>query len=161
MKIRLFLFLTLITSLLPAREPLEPTGHVLTIQGTRFLLDEKPLPLTGISFFNALYNPEFNRDSTTRRHWLRKFQLYGVNMIRVFAQWDNRTGFVDTGPDRSLYSHDGTLQPMHLATLQDILADTDALGMVVELVLFANESRAEGTLLGPGHQDQAVAAVTA
>ena len=157
MKVRLLLCLTLLPSLLPAAEPVEPAGHRLTIQDTRFFLDGRPFPLAGVSFFNAIYNPEFNRDSSMRRHWLAKFQRYGVNLIRVWAQWDNSNGFVDAGPDRTLYSPEGTLHPAHVATLQAILADTDALGMVVELVLFANESRVEGLLLEPAQQDQAVA----
>ncbi len=152
--------LPLLTPLLSATEPAAPAGHVLAIQGTRFLLDGQPFPLTGVSFFNAIYNPEFNRDATTRRQWLAKFQRYGVNMIRVWAQWDNRNGFVDAGPDRTLYTPEGALQAAHVATLRAILADADALGMVVELAVFANESRADGILLEPDAQDQAVATLT-
>ena len=34
----------------------------LTISGTGLLLDEKPYCLQGLSFFNALFNPDFNAD---------------------------------------------------------------------------------------------------
>ena len=50
----------------------------MTISGTRFLLDSKAFPYTGISFFNAIYNPAFNRSSGDRVVWLRKFQKYGA-----------------------------------------------------------------------------------
>ncbi len=160
MKTRLLFCLTLLISLLPAAEPAAPGGHAITIQGTRFLLDGQPFPLTGVSFFNAIYNPEFNRDTATRRQWLAKFQKYGVNMIRAWAQWDNPNGFVDAGPDRTLFTAQGTLHAPHVATLRAILADADALGMVVELALFANESRAAGIVLEPAAQDRAVAALT-
>ncbi len=161
MKIRLLLCLTALVSLLPAAEPAPSAGHVISIKGTRFLLNGEPFPLTGVSFFNAIYNPEFNRDSATRRQWLAKFQKYGVNLIRVWAQWDNRNGFVDAGPDCTLYLSDGTLRADHVATLRAIIADADALGMVVELALFANESRADDILLKADEQDRSVAALTA
>lgn len=161
MKILSFVCLLVLASLLPAAEPTAPAGHVLTIKGTRFFLDDQPFPLTGVSFFNAIYNPEFNRDSATRRQWLAKFQKYGVNLIRVWAQWDNRNGFVDTGPDCTLYVSDGTLRAAHVAILRAIVTDADALGMAVELVLFANESRADDILLKSAEQDRSVAALTA
>ncbi len=39
-----------------------PATRVLTIAGTRLLLDDQPFPFQGLSFFNALYNPTFNRN---------------------------------------------------------------------------------------------------
>src|SRR2546428_8917696 len=62
-------------------------AHELSISGTRFLLDGKPFPYTGISFFNAIYNPAFNQSSEERVRWLRKFQRYGINVLRVWSQW--------------------------------------------------------------------------
>src|SRR5687768_17208880 len=49
-------------------------SRVLSLSGTRFLLDGQPFPYTGISFFNALYNPEFNRTVEGRRQWIEKFK---------------------------------------------------------------------------------------
>lgn len=51
------------------------------VAGARFLMKGQPFPYTGISFFNALYNPTFNENSATRRAWLRKFRDYGINVL--------------------------------------------------------------------------------
>src|SRR5690349_16264256 len=112
-------------------------AHELAVSGTRFLVDGKPFAYTGISFFNAIYNPAFQKDRVT---WLRKFQRYGVNVLRIWAQWDNQRGFVDGCPDCSLYFPDGRLRMDRVATLKSILADADREGMVVELTLFSQES---------------------
>jgi hypothetical protein len=77
--------------------------HVLTVQGTRFLMDGKPFPFTGISFFNAIYNPTFNQSSAERRRWLGKFQRYGINVIRIWCQWDGRPQYADAGPASTMY----------------------------------------------------------
>ncbi len=135
-------------------------GHEITVSGTRFLLDGKPFPFTGVSFFNAIYNPAFNESSAARRRWMEKFQRYGINTLRVWAQWDSRRGFVDASPQATLWQPEGALNEKPLATLKEILADADALGMVVQLCLFAQESFGEGTKLEPAAQDRAVAALT-
>lgn len=70
-------------------------GHELTVSGARFLLDGSSFPYTGVSFFNALYSPAFNESSEVRLKWLARFQSYGVNVLRVWCQWDNARGFVD------------------------------------------------------------------
>ena len=74
----------------------------ITVRGTRFELDGKPFPYTGVSFFNAIYNPGFNRSSEARLQWLAKFQAYGINVLRIWSQWDNKRGFVDTCPTCTL-----------------------------------------------------------
>jgi hypothetical protein len=130
--------------------------HELGISGTRFLLDGKPFPYTGISFFNAIYNPTFNRNSEERVRWLRKFKSYGLNVLRVWAQWDNRRGFVDAAPEHTLYFPDGRLRTENIATLKAILADCDREGMVVELTLFSHESLQNNIRLGPAESDRAV-----
>ena len=131
----------------------------LTVSGTRFLLDGQPFPLTGVSFFNAIYNPTFNKSTEERRAWLRKFQRYGINMIRVWGQWDNRRGFVDSCPECSLYTADGSLRPERIAALKQICTDADAEGVVVEFVLFSQESWHDNIRLAPAAADKAVAAV--
>jgi hypothetical protein len=135
-------------------------GAELSVSGTRFLLGGKPFPWTGVSFFNAVHNQEFNRNSNVRRQWLRKFRKYGINVLRIWGQWDSRRGFVDTCPECTLYQPDGELRGTPLARLKDICADADALGMVVELVLFSQESVRDGVRLSPGAADKAVGAVT-
>lgn len=132
----------------------------LTIQGTAFYRDGKPFPFTGVSFFNAIYNPTFNKSSADRRAWMQKFQRYGINVLRIWGQWDNKNRFVDSTPATTLYNPDGSLKPEYLATLKAIVADADALGMVVELALFSQESFYSDIRLGKDEADRAVAAVT-
>lgn len=112
----------------------------ITVEGTRFLLDGQPFPYTGVSFFNAIYNPSFNESSVTRREWMRKFKSYGINVFRVWAQWDNARKFVDTSNTATLYREDGSLRDEHVATLQSICRDADEEGMVIQLVLYTYES---------------------
>jgi len=131
----------------------------LGISGTKFTLDGKPFPLNGVSFFNAIYNAEFNRSSEVRREWLRKFHRYGVNTLRVWAQWDNKRGFVDTCPTCSLYNSDGSLRAEHVEKLKAICADADREGTAIELVLFSQESWHDGIKLGAA-ADRGAAEVT-
>ena len=136
------------------------TARELAVQGTGFLLEGKPFPYTGISFFNAVHNQAFNESSEARRTWLRKFQKYGVNVLRVWGQWDNKRGFVDTCPECSLYQPSGELRADKLTRLKQICTDADAEGMVVEYVLFSQESWHDGIKLSSEAADRAVAAIT-
>lgn len=143
--------------------PLRPAAqgkHEISVSGMRFLLNGQPFPYTGVSFFNAIYNPAFNSSSAERMRWLRTFRKYGVNVLRIWCQWDNARGFVDAGPDRTMYRPDGRLREEHLATLKEILADADAVGTVVELVLFSHESYRENIRLGTAESTRAVTALT-
>ncbi|MDP2996277.1 MAG: hypothetical protein Q8N47_02240 [Bryobacterales bacterium] len=132
----------------------------ITVSGTRFLIDGKPFPYTGISFFNAIYNPAFNRSGEERAKWLEKFQRYGINVLRVWSQWDSKRGFVDACPECTLYYPDGRLREASLERLKQIAADADRAGMVIELVLFSQESWHDQIRLGPAESDRAVAAIT-
>jgi hypothetical protein len=132
----------------------------LAISGTRFHLDGKPFPYTGVSFFNAIYNTNFNANSEARIAWLKKFQGYRINVLRVWGQWDNARGFVDASPSSTLYRSDGSLRAEPLATLKAMLRDCDAQGMVVELALFAQESWRENIRLGPEAERRAVETLT-
>jgi hypothetical protein len=134
-------------------------GAELTVSGTRFLLDGKPFPFTGISFFNSIYNDAFNRDSSARREWMQKFGKYGINVLRVWGQWDSKRGFVDTCPECTLYQSNGELRRGPVERLKQICADADALGMIVELVLFSQESWQDGIRLTPQAADQAVSTI--
>ena len=129
------------------------------VSGTRFLLDGKPFPYTGISFFNAIYNPAFNKSPEDRAAWLGKFRKYGINVLRVWAQWDSKRGFVDACPECSLYFPDGQLRQNHLDRLKQIAAEADRNGMVIEVALFCQESWRDGIRLAPEAADRAVAAL--
>lgn len=132
----------------------------LTVSGTRFRMDGAPFPYTGITFFNALYNPAFNQSPAERRQWMLKFKKYGINVLRVWAQWDNRRGFVDACPECTLYFPDGRLRPQPLDRLKQIAADADREGMVVEFTLAAYESWSEGTRLSPEASARAYTALS-
>jgi len=71
---RLLLTLTLAAALAAAQ-----FTHEITTSRTRFLLDSKPFPYTGISFFNAIYNKAFNQNPADRRQWMEKFRRHGIN----------------------------------------------------------------------------------
>jgi hypothetical protein len=135
-------------------------AHELTVSGTRFLMDGKPFPYTGISFFNAIYNPAFQKSREDRVGWLKKFQRYGINVLRVWSQWDSKRGFVDACPECTLYFPDGRLRTENVERLKRVIADADAEGMAIELVLFSQESWHDGIKLAPEAADRAVAALT-
>lgn len=141
--------------------PTPITTHEITISGTCFFLNGEPFPYTGVSFFNAIYNPAFNSSSDDRTKWMKGFQRYGINVLRLWAQWDNRLGFVDTGPGQTLYYEDGQLRIKHLNTLKSILSDADQCGMVVELALLSRESHdwPINETLAPEAADKGIVAV--
>ena len=135
-------------------------SHELTISGRQFRLDGRPFPYTGVSFFNAIYNPAFNQDSAARREWLERFRKYGANVLRVWCQWDNARGFVDASPRSTLYETNGQLRAANLRTLRELLGDADAMEFVIELCLFSQESWAERIRLEPDASQRAVASLT-
>src|SRR5215471_10879888 len=100
-----------------------PGKNEITVSGTCFLLNGKAFPYVGISFYNAIYNPNFNKSSAERRAWLQKFQKYGINVLRIFSQWDMKTPWIDVCPDCSLFQRDGTPRENNLRRLKDILTD--------------------------------------
>jgi hypothetical protein len=136
------------------------TRAEISVSGTGFLIDGKPFAYTGLSFFNAIYNPAFNASSSARRDWITKFKKYGINVFRIWCQWDNARGFVDAGPARTLYHQDGRLRADHLRTLKAILSDAADAAVVIELVLFSHESYRENIRLGEEESMRAVKALT-
>jgi hypothetical protein len=134
-------------------------SHRLAVEGSRFVMDGKPFSYTGLSFFNAIYNPAFNADSKARTEWLKKFQGRGINVLRVWCQWDSGNGFVDSSPKNTIYDADGSLRPAPLATLKAMLADADSLGMCLEIVLFSQESFLAKIHLTAPADERAVAAL--
>jgi hypothetical protein len=134
--------------------------HVLQIKDLGFTLDEKPFYYTGVSFFNAIYNPTFNKSDESREAWLDKLKAHGINVIRVWGQWDNKRGFVDTCPTCTLYESDGDLRTQHLNTLKKIIEAADQKEMVVLFVLFQRESWNENIRLTDEASDKAVRSLT-
>ena len=115
----------------------------LQIDGTRLLLNGQPFYFQGLSFFNAIYNPAFNRSPADRLHWLRTFKAHGVNALRVWCQWDfspPRT-FVDVSLERTMYTPEGKIRSHPFQTLGDILRAAEGLEMVIEVTLFAHEKQ--------------------
>lgn len=142
--------LWMVLVLLPA------AGAEIGVKGTDFVLDGKPFPYTGVSFFNAIYNQEFNASREARGKWLDKFASYGINVLRVWAQWDNARGFVDCCRECSLYQPDGNLRGEKVATLKALAEAADRRGMVIELVLFSQESWRENIRLSDEAAEKAV-----
>ena len=132
----------------------------VAIQGTAFTLNKEPFIFTGLSFFNAIYNPTFNQSAAERAKWLSTFKNYGINVIRVWGQWDNKLGFVNTCTTCTLYNPDGSLRPNHLNTLKEIIKAADEKGIVVLFVLFQRESWNDKIILEDKAADKAVAQVT-
>ena len=66
-------------------------------------LDGSPFRFRGLSFFNALFNPSFNRDDQARRAWLSTFRRNGVTALHAWCQWDFQPPhlFADVGPDKA------------------------------------------------------------
>ncbi|MFO7668353.1 MAG: cellulase family glycosylhydrolase [Bacteroidales bacterium] len=135
-------------------------NNKITVAGTKFEMNNEPFEYTGISFFNALYNPEFNKSSEIRRQYLREFRETGINVLRIWSQWDNDRGFVDGGAGKTLYNEDGSLKPELVSTLKGIISDADEEGMVILLVLFSRESWNQNLRLTDEASNHAVEEVT-
>jgi len=124
---------------------------VLSIQGMQFFLDGKPFYYQGLSFFNALYNQEFNKSQQSREKWLRTFKSYGITVLRIWGDWRVTNGWIDEGPANSLYVYPERrgkeylyepdkpqLEPISVQRLKDLVVAADRQGMVIELCLFTH-----------------------
>lgn len=136
--------------------PALAAGQVITVSGTRFQMDGEPFHYTGVSFFNALFNPEFNKDASTRGAWLDKFNRYGINMLRVWGQWSMRGVFVDSCPTCNLYEKDGSLRPEPLERLKLLAAAAAERKMGIELAFFCQEVVHRGEPLSDEAMERAV-----
>lgn len=130
----------------------------IEISGTRFTLDQQPFDFTGVSFFNALYNPVFNKNEQSRLDFLMKLNSYGINVIRIWAEWNNTLGFVDACDTCIVYNREGSLRPVYLSRLKALMDATASLNIVVEIALFSSESK--GKKLEDASADKAVKALT-
>ena len=50
-------------------------SNVLSVNGTEFYLNGQPFEYAGVSFFNAIYNVEFNLSSVVRRNYIRRLRI--------------------------------------------------------------------------------------
>lgn len=114
---------------------------VIAVRGTNFTLDSVAFNYSGISFFNALYNPIFNSNTQSRLQWLNKFKDYGISVIRIWGEWNNDLGFIDTCDSCTIYNRDGSIQLIYLNRLKKLIEASASLNMVIEFVLFSSESK--------------------
>jgi hypothetical protein len=115
--------------------------RVLNVQDTKLFLDGKPFYFQGLSCFNAIYNPTLNASAEAREKWLQRFKNNGINVLRVWCQWDfnpPRT-FVDVGSDTTMYTANGDIVDAHFQKLKKLILVADNLGMVIEVVAFSHE----------------------
>ena len=132
----------------------------ISIDGLKFNRNGKAFNYCGISFFNAIYNPAFNETTKARKYWLEKLRSNGITVLRIWGQWDNKRGFIDTCPSCTLYTNDGELHNKHLETLKAITRDAEALDMIVLFVLFQRESWEDNIRLSDEASDRAVKELT-
>jgi hypothetical protein len=79
----------------------------VAVRGTRILYNGEPFYYEGLSFFNALYNKAFNESDEARRKHLRYLKSWGFTAIRVWGDWRTTNGWIDEGPDQSLWVYPG------------------------------------------------------
>ena len=117
------------------------TTKILGIDGTRLTLDGRPFYYQGLAFFNALYNPNFNRSDRDRTQWLRKFKANGITCLRIWCQWDFPPPriFVDHGPEHSMYTDCGEVRDQYFERLAALIKALDDLDMVLEISMFQHE----------------------
>jgi len=151
-------YLALISLMLFSIDSHAQKTNVLKINGTRFELNDQPFDFTGVSFFNALYNPTFNKSDVSRMEFLKKLNGYGITVIRIWAEWNNKLGFVDACDTCILYGRDGSLNSTYLTNLKKLVESADSLNMTVEIALFSSESK--GMKLDDKAADRAVSLLT-
>jgi dienelactone hydrolase len=103
----------------------QPTGNTrLSVQGTRFAINDRPTFLLGISYYAALGAPEENM-----RQDLAEMQRRGFNWVRVWATWGPREDSV------SAVDPEGNAREPFWGKLQRLVAECDRRGMVVDVTL--------------------------
>lgn len=159
MNFKLRYYLILLVLLLTPMIFIAQENNKITVRGTSFEMNGEPFEYTGISFFNAIYNPTFNKSSEKRREYLKDFRETGINVLRIWCQCDNARGFVDGGEGKTLYHEDGSLKSDLVKTLNGIISDADEEKVVILLVLFSRESWNENLRLTDEASNRAVEAV--
>lgn len=138
------------------------TTHVLGVNGPQLTLDIKPFFFQGLSCFNALYNHALNASEKARQLWLEKFLSNGINVLRVWCQWDfspPRT-FVDVDANCTMYTENGEIVDAHFDRLEKLICAADSLGMVIEVVAFSHEKIPGEENLPVPIQERAIKALT-
>jgi hypothetical protein len=96
----------------------------LTVEGTHFVMNDKPRFLLGISYYGGLGASE-----DAIRKDLDDAQRYGFNWLRLWATW---TGF---GSDVSAVGTDGGPREPFLGKLKWLVTECDRRGLVVDITL--------------------------
>jgi len=96
----------------------------LGIQGTQFTIDGKPVFLLGASYYGAL-----GASDETLKADLVALQKAGFNWIRVWATW------VAFGEDFAAVDGEGRPRNAQLKKLQQLVAECDRRGMIVDVTL--------------------------
>jgi len=100
------------------------TNTVLGVAAARFTVNDQPTFLLGFSYYGALGAPEdFIRKDLT------ELGAHGFNWLRVWATW----GGYDT--NISAVTVDGLPREPYLTRLKWLVAESDKLGMVVDITL--------------------------
>lgn len=79
----------------------------ITIHNTNLLLDGKPYYYQGLSFFYALFKSAFNADEGEGARWLDHYKSWGITALRDWADWRLTNGWIDEGPEASLWIYPG------------------------------------------------------
>ncbi len=137
---KIFIVLIFLTAIPVIFTQAQDYKNEIRIKGISFEMNGEPFEYTGISFFNAIFNEEFNKNSQARKDWMQKFLDTGINVLRVWCQWDNNRGFIDGGEGKTVFNSDGSIKPEYLDRIKAIIQDADEKGMVILLVLFSRES---------------------
>jgi hypothetical protein len=116
-------------SLSLAAEGAAPPVTRLGIQGTRFTVNGRPTFLYGFSYYGGL-----GATAETLRRDLADVKRHGGNWIRVWATW------AAFGSDVSAVDADGRPREHFLTKLQELVAECDRQGVVVDVTL----SRGDG-----------------
>ena len=97
---------------------------VLEIEGTRFVVNDKPRFLLGLSYYGGLGAAE-----DLARKDLEDAQRYGFNWLRVWATWGAFSN------DVSAVSTDGRPRQPYLERLKRLVAECDRRGLVLDITL--------------------------
>ena len=157
---RIFIVFIILTSASMLKTQAQEHKNEITIKGTSFEMNGEPFEYTGVSFFNAIFNEEFNKNSQVRKEWMQTFFDTGINVLRVWCQWDNIRGFIDAGEGKTIFNDDGSVKPEYLDRIKAIVSDADEKGMVILLVLFSRESWNENLRLSDEASEKSVSILT-
>lgn len=134
MKFPLLILLALILSGCgTALEQYRPAGTRLSVEGDRFLINDRLVDIYGIRVASASHKEAYTRDLLLN---LDAYKAHRVNAVTVFLQGSSG-GYADP------FSADGTsLDPEHLDRMRRIIEACDERGMVVIVGIFYQRTMA-------------------